>query len=84
MRALSGEDALVAAEEVCAATGAAVRSLPALIAAAAVPGAHVAGIPVHRTEAGARAELMDAVARLEPLTGANDLFAAVLARIAVG
>lgn len=84
MSGLTGEDALIAAEEVCAATGARVRDLSALVAAAAVPGARIGGIPVHRDRAEARAALAEAVARLQPLTGANDALARVLDRIAFG
>lgn len=78
LRRLTSEDVLTLAEEVCAATGDAVRSPAALCAVAAVTDASIGGIAVHRNRAEARAAVDDVVVKLGPLRERNDLFAAVV------
>lgn len=81
------EIVLAAADEICAETGAAVRSLPAIAAVAAVAGGRIGGIPLHATPAARRAAVEEAVAALRPLAGpggpAGDGANRILARVVI-
>ncbi|WP_080792266.1 TetR family transcriptional regulator [Corynebacterium pacaense] len=81
MRGLSAEQLLIIADEVCAVHKVSVVSFAALSAASGVSGASLHGVDVH----GSVEEMAHAVARtitrLGPLSGANDVFAEVTARV---
>lgn len=81
MKSLSPEQLLAIADEFCPAARVRVRSFGALVAAAAVPGARVHGVPVFDSPGAAADELARTIAALAPLTGANDAFAEVAARV---
>lgn len=74
---LSGEQLLLIAEEFCAAHPVRVRSFAALVAAAAVPGARLHGIPVFDSPRAGGAALAEAVRSLRPLSAENETFARV-------
>ncbi|WP_448851867.1 TetR family transcriptional regulator [Corynebacterium sp. 335C] len=69
MTRVDPEILLAAADEICAETGAVVRSLPAIVAVAAVAGGRIGGIPLHATEAARRIAVEEAIAALRPLDG---------------
>ena len=71
---LSPEQLLLIADEFCATHRVHIRDFGALVAAAAVPGARIAGIPVHEGTAAAGRALAAAVTGLEPLSGRNREF----------
>ncbi|MDO5669909.1 MAG: TetR family transcriptional regulator [Corynebacterium sp.] len=73
---LSPEQLLLIADEFCTTHGTQVQDFGALVAAAAVPGARIAGIPVHDNSSAAADSLAAAVSALRPLTARNELFAA--------
>lgn len=71
---LTPEQLLLIADEFCATHRVQIRDFGALVAAAAVPGAHIAGIPVYEGTAAAGRALAEAVTRLEPLSDHNREF----------
>lgn len=73
---LTPEQLLLIADEFCAVHGTQVRDFAALVAAAAVPGARISGIPVHDNATAAADSLAAAVSALQPLSDLNELFAA--------
>lgn len=73
---LSPEQLLLIADEFCAAHGTRVRDFGALVAAAAVPGARISGIPVHDNVRAAADALATTVTALRPLSDRNEPFAA--------
>lgn len=81
MRGFTPEQLLAVADEFCPMYKVRVRSFSALAACAAVPGARVHGVPVFDAADPAARALADAVARMEPLTGANPSFAGVAAEV---
>ncbi|WP_414627432.1 TetR family transcriptional regulator [Corynebacterium sp.] len=81
VKALSTEQLLSIADEVCALYKVRVRSFAALAACAAVPGARVYGVPVFDSPAAAAAELRRTIAALEPLTAENAVLAECAAEV---
>lgn len=81
MRALTPEQILLIADEFCGSYPVRVRSFSALAAAAAVPGARFYGVPVHASAAAAAEALSQAITTLSPLTGDNEAFARVCAKV---
>lgn len=77
MRNLSSEQLLAIADECAHIYKVRIRSFAALCACAAVPGAHLHGVPVYDTAHAAACGLADTIRSLRPLTGANDAFADV-------
>ncbi|MDO5511496.1 TetR family transcriptional regulator [Corynebacterium sp.] len=75
--ALTPEQLLLIADQFCATRRVQVRDFGALVAAAAVPGARISGIAVYPGPSAAGLALAEAVARLQPLTDANEEFGAV-------
>ena len=71
---LTPEQLLLIADEFCATHRVQIRDFGALVAAAAVPGAHIAGIPVYEGTAASGRALAEAVTRLEPLSDHNREF----------
>ncbi|QGU03307.1 TetR family transcriptional regulator [Corynebacterium comes] len=74
---LTPEQLLLIADEFCATHRVQIRDFGALVAAAAVPGARIDGIPVHATSHAAGEALARMVDRLEPLSDLNREFGAV-------
>lgn len=73
---LTPEQLLLIADEFCATHRVQIRNFSALVAAAAVPGARIDGIPVHADSNAAGEALARAVNRLEPLSDLNREFGA--------
>ncbi len=71
---LTAEQMLLIADEFCDIHRVTVRDFGALVAAAAVAGARIDGIPVHDHPAAAGDALADTIRRLEPLSGFNREF----------
>jgi len=71
---LTPEQLLLMADEFCATHRVQIRDFGALVAAAAVPGAHIAGISVYEGTAASGRALAEAVTRLEPLSDHNREF----------
>lgn len=74
---LTAEQMLIIADEFCEAHRIHVQDFAALVAAAAVPGAQISGIPIHVNASAAGRALAIAVARLEPLSDYNREFGEV-------
>ncbi|MCK7662640.1 TetR family transcriptional regulator [Corynebacterium sp. CCM 9185] len=81
VRPLTSEQLLIIADEVAAVHRVRVRDHALLAGAAAVTSASYLGIPVHRDVRSAAAALSEAIIRLAPLDGANDIFADAAAEI---
>lgn len=79
--ALTPEQLLLIADEFCATHRVQIRDFGALVAAAAVPGARIAGIPVHEGVAASGRALAEAVTRLEPLSDHNREFGEACGRL---
>jgi hypothetical protein len=74
---LTAEQLLLMADKFCETHRVQVRDFSALVAAAAVPGARIDGIPVHADAAAAGDALSSALKRLEPLNNLNREFGLV-------
>lgn len=81
VRGFTPEQLLAVADEFCPIYKVQIRSFSSLTACAAVPGARVHGVPVFDAVDPAARALADAVARMEPLTGANAAFGDVAAEV---
>ncbi|MCK7642648.1 TetR family transcriptional regulator [Corynebacterium antarcticum] len=81
VRPLTPEQLLIIADEVTAVHRVRVRDHALLAGAAAVTSASYLGIPVHRDIRSAAAALSEAIIRLAPLDGANDVLADAAAEI---
>lgn len=81
MKPLTPEQLLIIADECCTAWGTTVRSYSAVCAAAAIPGARIAGVPVFDSPTAAARALARGIERLAPLSADNDLFAHAAADI---
>ena len=71
---LTPEQLLIVADEFCETRRVQVRDFGALVAAAAVPGAHIAGVPVYAGVPAAARALETTVIQLEPLSECNQEF----------
>ncbi|CCI83965.1 hypothetical protein [Corynebacterium otitidis] len=82
-RGLSLEALLGLADEVCELTGASVRSIAALAAAAATTEARLHGVPLHESATQAAASLAEVIRRTAPLstTRATALLASLAAEV---
>ena len=74
---LSPEQLLIIADEFCVIHRVRVSDFGALVAAAAVPGARISGIAVHRDVPSAAQALSGAILRLQPLSAQNREFGEV-------
>lgn len=74
---LTPEQILLLADKFCEAHKVRIHDYSALVAAAAVPGARIDGIPIHAHPLAAGEALAQAVVRLEPLSELNREFGAV-------
>lgn len=81
MKVLSPEQLLLIADEFCNSHRVRVINFAALVAAAAVPGAKLEGIPIHADTSAAGEALEEAIIRLEPLSDRNKDFSHVCRQI---
>ena len=80
-RSLSAEQLLLIADEVCRSERVSVVDYGFVAAAAAVTGAQFDGVPVFQSVRAARKSLEQAIVLLEPLSGANQVFARVAGEV---
>ncbi|RSZ61924.1 TetR family transcriptional regulator [Corynebacterium hylobatis] len=73
---LAAEQLLLIADQFCRTHQVQIRDFSGLVAAAAVPGARIDGVPVHGDPYAAGEALAVAVTRLEPLSKLNKEFGA--------
>lgn len=78
---MNADDVLVIADVICDEFGATIRSMPALVAVAAVTSAQIGGVELYRSRGQRNRAIVDTIMRLEPLTSSNEEFAAVLSRV---
>lgn len=71
---LTPEQLLLIADKFCETNRVQIQDFSALVAASAVPGARLDGIPVHADPAAAGAALALAITRLQPLSNLNKEF----------
>lgn len=81
LRSLSAEQLLLIADEVCHSERVSVVDYGFVAAAAAVTGAQFDGVPVFQSVRAARKSLEQAIVLLEPLRGANRVFARVAGEV---
>ncbi|ALC04504.1 hypothetical protein CDES_00055 [Corynebacterium deserti GIMN1.010] len=81
MRGLSSDNVLAIADEVCAAHGVVVRDFAALAAVSGVSTASFHGVRVFGSASAMASKVSEMIRLLEPLSGKNETFAAVIQRV---